>query len=88
MTGEYFYLSFRGDKANANFPEVSVTASNLLPPYGKSGTLNLSVSGLQTLLDASGTTDAVDVTLEVSVSDTGSVVDTYSATVRAVEDLI
>jgi hypothetical protein len=84
--GEYFYLSFRSSKANANFPPVTVSDTTLVPQYGKSGTLNLSVSGLQTILDAE-TDDEAELTLEVSVSDTGSVIETYSTKVNVVEDL-
>jgi hypothetical protein len=87
LAGEYFYLSFRGNKANADFPPVTVLDTSLLPPYGKSGSLNLSVAGLQTLLDASGTTDAVDLKLEVEIGDSTGI-ETYETTVRVIEDLL
>lgn len=85
VAGDYFYLSFRGNKANSNFPEVSVTAGNLVPRYGKSGTLNLSVSGLQTLLDASSD-DSVDLQLEAEINDGNT--ETYATTIKAAEDLL
>jgi hypothetical protein len=88
VAGEYFYLSFRANKANSNFPPVTVSDTTLLPQYGKSGTLSLSVSGLQTLIDASGNTDAVDLTLEVQVEDPAGFFETYATTIKAVEDLL
>jgi hypothetical protein len=48
----------------------------------------LSVSGLQTLIDASGNTDAVDLTLEVQVEDPAGFFETYATTIKAVEDLL
>ena len=84
--GDYYYISATGPRQNSDFPLMTVT-NNLTPPYGRTGAFSLSVAGLQTLLDAE-TDDTVELVLEVEVSDTGSVKETYSTKVTAVEDLI
>lgn len=87
VSGESFYISATGTRQNADFPTMTVTDSQLLASYGRSASLNLSVAGLQTLLDAE-TDDAVELVLEVEVADTGGIKETYSTKVTAVEDLI
>jgi hypothetical protein len=87
VSGESFYISATGTRQNSDFPTMTVTDSQLLASYGRSASINLSVAGLQTLLDAE-TDDAVELVLEVEVADTGGIKETYSTKVLAVEDLI
>lgn len=84
--GDYFYISATGTRQNSDFPLMTAT-NNLTPPYGRSGAFSLSVAGLQTLLDAE-TDDTVELVLEVEVTDTASVKETYSTKVTVIEDLI
>jgi hypothetical protein len=87
VSGESFYITATGTRQNSDFPLMTVTDSQLIAPYGRTASINLSVAGLQTLLDAE-TDDAVELVLEVEVNDTGGIKETYSTKVTAVEDLI
>lgn len=85
IIGEYLLLSFTGEKANANLPEVTVSTGNLTPAYGKTGTFNLATFGLQDLFDAT-TDESISLRFEVQKTEGGRV-KTTAQSFEATEDI-
>jgi hypothetical protein len=86
IAGEYLLLSFTGEKANANFPAVTVEDANLIPLYGKTGEFNLSTFAMQDLLD-DATGESVELRFEIELTESGNV-QTTGATADVTEDII
>lgn len=86
VVGGYYLIQFTGEKANANFPEVTVEDANLVPAYGKTGEFDLATFSLQDIFDAT-TAESVDLRFEIELTESGKV-QTTAATFRATEDII
>lgn len=83
--GERFTLSFTGEKALANFPDVTTTLTGVAGAPGKTATVNYSTYAARDLL---GDEASVAMTNEIKLSESGSTDTVLQQTVVITKELI